>query len=344
MSDARGEMGAFDTGRLRDCVAMKALLAALLLACPGVARAQSTDQTAAADVAFQEANRLMAQGRAAEACPKFAVSHKLDPGYGAVFNLGTCYKALGRTASAWAAFREAEALARKHGETDREAKARQRVAELTPGLMKLRVVIARAAPGLVIQRDDLTLEPALWDLPIPVDPGEHTLSASAPGKRRWTTTVTLREPGSSVVIEVPELGDDVSSKGGAPGVAPGAPASPSGMGTQRVTALGLGGIGVAGLAVGTVLGALALSKWGEAKDGHCDAANACDDRGLALHAEAMTMAHVSTAGFVVGGVGLAAATVVWLTAPAMREEKTGQLRVAPLVGTRGGGIAITGSF
>src|SRR4051794_22399233 len=81
-----------------------AVLGALMFASPAVARAQTTDQTAAADAAFQEGTRLMAEGKIKEACPKLAASHHLDPSYGAVYNLGRCYEALGKTASAWAAF------------------------------------------------------------------------------------------------------------------------------------------------------------------------------------------------------------------------------------------------
>lgn len=332
-----------------------ALAVTLLLAVPGVAGAQITDQVAAADAAFQEASRLMAEGKTEEACPKFAASHRLDPGFGAVYNLGSCYKALGKTASAWAAYREAEILARKHHETERETRARTRAAELAPSLVKLRVTLASPQPGVSISRDGTAFDAALLDLEIPVDPGEHTVTATAPGKRPWTTTVDVRAPGTTVVVEIPALRDMESPKIGGPRL-DGAPAGGGGLGAQRGAAIGAAGLGVAGIALGTAFGVAALSRWGEARRGHCDAENRCDDAGLSLHRDASTMAHVSTAGFVAGGAGLVGAAVLWLTASprsaadpggddARAARKTGILReVTPVVGSTFGGLSISGSF
>lgn len=320
-----------------------ALLAAVLLALPAPARAQAADDAAAAEVAFQEGNRLMAEGHAEEACPKFAASHRLDPGYGAIYNLGSCYQAIGKTASAWAAFREAAEWARKRRETQRYEKATRRAAELTPVLVKLRIVVPAPPDRLVLTRNGAAVDPALWGTEIPVDPGEYSLTASAPGRQKWARTVAVVEPGKTIVVEVPALAEigplPVTTTSGSPASARG------GLSTQHVLSLGAAGVGASGLAVGAIFAALATSTWGQARQGHCDEANVCDERGVALHRDAKTMSHVSTAGFVAGGAFVAAAVTLWLTAPAARDTKTRQsLRAAPFAFAAGGGVLVEGSF
>jgi len=77
-----------------------------------------------------------------------------------------------------------------------------------------------------------------------------------------------------------------------------------------------GGVGVAGLAVGTIFGLQSMSK-------HDDAAAKCpgacsDQAGVDLWNDARSAGNISTIGFVVGGVGLATGAVLWLTAKPTR--------------------------
>ena len=78
----------------------------------------------------------------------------------------------------------------------------------------------------------------------------------------------------------------------------------------------MGGAGVVGLGIGAAFGASTISKQNESNaDGHCDAANTCDDAGLALRSEAITAATVSTIGIIAGGAALVGGVVLVLTAP-----------------------------
>ena len=93
-------------------------------------------QAALANQLFDDAEKLMAVDRVSEACPKYAESQRLDPQLGTLLHLGVCYGKVGKTASAWASFKDAaDMAARKHDE--RESVARQYIADLEPRLSRL---------------------------------------------------------------------------------------------------------------------------------------------------------------------------------------------------------------
>src|SRR5262245_38802765 len=70
-------------------------------------------QSAAAERLFLDGRELIKQGRLAAGCAKLQASEELEPSVGTLLNLGDCRERLGQTASAWAAFRKAEAIARR---------------------------------------------------------------------------------------------------------------------------------------------------------------------------------------------------------------------------------------
>ena len=76
------------------------------------AEAASGDELAARAL-FEEGRALRGARRTEDACQKFEASSKRFTSAGVVFNLGDCYEKLGRTASAWTAFRDAASLAGK---------------------------------------------------------------------------------------------------------------------------------------------------------------------------------------------------------------------------------------
>jgi len=105
----------------------------------------SAQEKAMASQLFDDAERLFAAQNFAQACPKYAESHRLDPQLGSLLHLGECYTRLGRTASAWASFKDALELALARGDA-REARIRQRIAELELHLPKLVILVPLTAP------------------------------------------------------------------------------------------------------------------------------------------------------------------------------------------------------
>ncbi len=235
-----------------------------LLAALGTARAEPPPQTTKDDALqlFNEARGLMAEGKFGEACPKLERAQAIDPGMGTLFNLSHCYEQVGRIASAWAGFRDVAAAAGTTGQLERERVARERAAALAPRLSKLRILVPEEAvvAGLEIQRDGIAVSSLLWGTDVPVDPGKHLVTAAAPGKEPWSSSVAVTDPGNVVVVRVPVL----LAKTAAP--APSRPVArtlgPEGRSAAPAVLLGV--LAAAGVGAGAALFAVAGAKGDEA--------------------------------------------------------------------------------
>jgi serine/threonine-protein kinase len=317
-------------------------LAISVFAWSGRAVADEASQKAAAEAVFEEGRDLVAQKKYVEACPKFELSQKLDPGVGTLLYLADCYEKSGRYASAWATFLEAAAAAKTAGQSDREALARDLAAALRPKLSKLTITVdsGNQGAGVVVKRDGQLVEQGLWGIPVPVDAGRRTIEATAQGKQRWSTSIDIEGPSTSTV-NIPVLVDDPNAAVApvaAPQQAAPAPASaaapaaatspnperdeaPSDGSTQRVLGYVLGGLGIVGLGVGGVFSLQAISKNGQASD-HCDSTG-CDQKGVDLGDEAHSAATLATVATGAGLVLLGGGVVLVLTAPSGPSSATG---------------------
>jgi hypothetical protein len=301
-------------------------LLALLLARANEAAAQgASSNEAAAEALFNEARTLIAAGSIDEGCKKLEASQKLDPGTGTLLHLADCYEKLGRTATAWARFREAASRAARDGRGDWEAIAKTRSAELEPKLAKLRI---DAPAGVVVRRDGVEIPAAALGSPLPIDPGEHTLLASAPGKKPWSTRV-VATAANVVTVAVPPLESDPASH-----VVVAAPdAKPSDGSTLRVVGYVLGGLGVVGLGIGTVSGLTAISKGDRSKE-ICPSSGICaDESARTTNQDARSAATISTIAFVAGGALLAGGIALVVLAPSSTTSSSARasasLRASP---------------
>ena len=313
---------------------------------PAPAHASTPADSAAAQALFEQAKRLLKEGKAADACPKLEESERLDPGSGTLINLARCYEQTERMASAWNKYLEAAAAAAASGNLQREKEARARAASLRPTLSELVIDVsadAKALAGLEITRDGERVGPAQWGLPIPADAGEHHVAASAPGRDSWQSVVVVKGPGGTFTATVPLLTPAGSLPPAADNTPPASttpttpePAHEKGsLGTQRIISLAVGGVGVAGVVVGTIFGLKSKSNHDEA-DQYCDGNRCTDPRGVSAGNAAHSAGNVSTVAMIVGGVGLAAGVTLWLTAP--KAKATAALAIGP------GSLRLRGSF
>lgn len=330
---------------------------------------------AAAQGLFYEARTLMQQKRFTEACPKLEESLRLDPGLGTQFNLADCNEHIGKIATAWAGFLDVAAQAKATNQHEREKVARKRAAALEARVPKLVVDASGAAQGLEVKRDGVVIGAAAWGTAIPVDPGPHKVTASAPGKRTFETTVTTVE-GRTARVSVPR---DLPAAPPAPAPAPApvatgaatvdtthpvasgattttlaAPVDPTLSfpppiverpgSAQRTLGWVVTAIGAVGVGVGAGFGLSSLAKRDESRD-HC-VGDACDAIGVDLRDDAIRNGNVATIATIAGGAAIAGGLILVLTAPkgGASHERVGKLRAAPSFGPGGGGFMLQGNF
>jgi hypothetical protein len=317
------------TRRPRARLTLGALTAAFAFAFG--AGAGAADQKATAQVLFEQGRHLVEAGKFGEACPKFAESERLDPGIGTMLWLADCYENTGQTASAWAAFKEAAGTAALRHDK-REHVARDRAAALQPKLSLLNIIVPEQAQlqGLQVHRDELIVGSTEWSIAFPLDPGKHTVNATAPGHRPWSTEVKLESDSALVSVTVPLLeNESAPAPSAAPPAAPPAepqvheepPARPIAPepdrqgDAQRIVGASTAGAGVLAVLAGTFYALQAKAKYDDSnQNGHCLQDNECDSTGKQYRSDAKSMATVATIGMGAGAAAIAAGAIVFFTA------------------------------
>jgi hypothetical protein len=331
----------------------------LVLVSAPAARAQ--DNTAAAHALFDEGKRLYDKGDFAAACPKFRASLDLENGLGTRLALATCYERAGRTASAWAEFRDAAAMAGRAGgaEAAREDFARKHAADLEPKLVRL---VINAPAGVQVKRDGGLVPIASLAIAVPVDPGLHDISASADGYEPWSQRVTVGPAPLTTVtvpplrrIEAPPRPVEPTPTPPPPTpppptpieptqpVAP-APAAEGGTPPMRYVAYGVGGAGLVLVGVGVAFGASASSKWSDAK-AMCTTTGSplqCTPAGVKLHDDAASAATIATIATIGGVAAIGGGVLLFLFAS--EPPPPGAVAVHPGFGAGGPQVVVEGSF
>lgn len=299
------------------------------------ALADETGRSAAAQTLFDEAKLLMAGGTYAEACKKLEESNRLDPALGTLFNLADCYERMGKTASAWSLFLQAQAAAAAQGDTEASHIAAERAVKLatTVPRLELRVTGSEGTPGLRITRGDVLVGEAQWNTPIAVNPGTHRVRATAPNRLGWATDVTILAGGASAVLTIPRLEPDPAREVAVrPPIAtpevrtiladtslsPAASDASEGSFPKTPPLVwALGGVGIAGIGTSLALGTLALLQY----QGVSCADNRCSEEAGRERDAAFRKADVATLVGVTGAAALTTALVLWWTQP--RDARSG---------------------
>jgi hypothetical protein len=323
-------------------VASMVLFSAALIA--PAAHAGGAD-AAAAEALFQQGRAAAEKGDWETACTKLRESQRLDPAVGTAFNVGNCEEKLGHLTAAWTLFVEV-ANKTKPGD-ERHGIAKKRADALEKRIPKLTIRLGPGAPaGTKVRRDDTALAAGSLGAALPADPGKHTITITAPGRKTVTRDIDLAE-GERRDIEVLPGAEGEGSERVAPTeeAAPTAEPSASPGSTQRTAGWVLGGVGVAGVLVGVITGGLTVAKK-SAADAHCPN-KACDAEGLDAVNAGRTLAKVSPATLIIGLAAVGGGVALILTSGSgdeKKDQKKGETALVPSFGPTGGGLTLVRSF
>jgi hypothetical protein len=327
---------------------LQLLICAALVSTIAPAHADDAADKATAQALFDEGMRLFDAGDHASACTKFEAAASLLPkAIGVRGKLAECYEAVGKTASAWAAYREVAVLAGAAGQSDRESVAAERAQRLEPDLAYLTISVPEEAAvvGLVVARNGTALSAGALDTPIAVDPGTHEIVASAEGYEASSRTIDVA-PKQRVALAIeplvalppppepePQLGSDVEPM--------------RGRSKMKVAGWIAIGAGTASVALGGYFGLRARSRWNEAfDDGHCDSNNVCDADGSRLTGQARDDASAANYFVISGVIAAAAGGVLWYLSARGDDESAERktVRVTPSADSDGVGVVVWGAF
>jgi len=321
----------------------------------------SAEQKAAAEAVFEEGIRLIKQGNFAEACPKFEMSQRVEPAVGTMLYLAECYEKTNRSASSWAMFREAASLAETSGQTERMKTAQARAARLEPHLAWLTIDVAKDAlvPGLQIRRNSALVSPELSGTPTPIDPGDVTVDASAPGHLPFSTKVKVASE-ARVVVAIPAL---PAAPDAAPLPTPSAVPRPASEPSPALASVPqaaspaqessrapdghasavpwvVGGIGVVALGVGSYFGLKSVAKANDARD-ICPKGICNSEQGASAASDAHSAAKISNVSFALGAAALATGVVLYFALPTKHGAQVGML---PMLDPTSVGLALRGGL
>jgi hypothetical protein len=308
----------------------------------------------AAESLYESGRQLVLDGRCALAVERLQSSLSLDPAVGTLLLLGHCQEQLGKTASAWAAFRSARSLAQSLRQPDREQIADTRARALEPRLARIEIALPSEVDttSWSISEDGRELPRALVGAALPVDPGPREIRVSAPGHEPFVVQIVIADGAGTTRVRVPALvprprAIPASSREEPPRARIRAtPRDLPGRGSSKgavlqVLAYAGVGLGAAGLGVASGYGISARQRFDQAvrecPEGSCSA------RGRRLRESGDRQATIATISAVSGAVLMASGISLWIAMPSDDAATTTALGVSPMGGD-GLGLGLRGAF
>lgn len=296
-----------------------------------------------ADSLFKHGKKLMEEKKFSEACEAFEQSMKLDPGIGTELNIARCYEEWGKLGRALRSYQAAEKMA-TDAHDSRADKIQGLITELDPQVPRLTIHVPKDAAVKGITIDGAAVDSVAE--PIVLDPGPHTLVYPT-AKGTKTKIVPVERGGSSeVTLDLPTTATHVDITPPPPPPPKHVAAAPDPGHSYRLAAYGIGGAGVAAIAVSSYLTLTARSKYNDALEAHCGGmVNGCDDVGLEDTHDARHRANIATIVFSAGLAAVGGGVALYLLAPkggAAEKPEDAALYVVPSLSPDGAGLVVGG--
>jgi hypothetical protein len=311
---------------MRSRVVLSIVIGARLIGSHGIAVADDDHQKA--DKLFDEAQKLRADGKKAEACAKYEAALQHNPNaVGALLNVGLCNEEAGKYATAVRLYTQARDLAREGGYVEHRAAAEERLTAASPFVSHLAIAFAEQPSQMKLVIDDQVI-PIDKSEDIVIDPGSHHVVVTAPGRVPWETTVTV-EKSSAKAVAVPKLDYPVTVKKG-----------------RRTVGIIVTASGAAMIGTGIGLGLYARSKYygqiGPGKRCTDEDPPRCDSEGYRITNDARTFGTFGTwiglGGVAVAGVG----AYLWFFGPKGTAERS--VAIVPALAPESAGVTAFGRF
>jgi hypothetical protein len=217
--------------------------------------------------------------------------------------------------------------------------------ELLTRIPSLTITVKNAPEGTTptVTVDGAELPAGTLGAPRTLDPGHHVVAAKAGAEEAKQEVDLAEQETKSVALELPAQ-DAVATTAPAGDATHEEPQSGRSTASKVLLVGGFGAAGV-GLIVGSITGALSLSKTSSVKSSGMCAGSVCNPSEDGDLSSARTMATVSNVSFIIAGVGAVAGVVGLLTGhstAAPSEEHAAGIRVVPTFGP--GSIGLRGTF
>ena len=306
------------------------LAAALIGSLPAAAQPAGPAPSAADE---ERRTKLFKEGKAAadagqwlEAADKFRKVVAIRGAPKAYIALGVAEEHLGHLVAALGAYKQAREGAADKTLTDELRTANTALEQLRPRVPKL---VFSSSEGAQVEVDGVVVK--LTDGELLVDPGDHAVLVTSPGKGAFRTTASVKE-GESRKVEVVF---DAAVSPTATATSP--PDVPSGVAKPPTGALVIGVAGVVAAGVGGALYGLGAGQYGDA-DKKCPGA-ACTADLVSSANSARTQMIAGDALMGAGAAMLAGAGVWWIVSATSKKDTT-SVFIAPRIG----GVGVGGRF
>ncbi len=339
------------------------VLAATVLATSAPASAQTADELAQARTLFSDALRDQDQKHFDIALEKFRRVAAVRDTAPVRYRIGSCLEGLGNLAQATAAYQAAvDAGQADRAQDDVVRASRTRIEALARRVPRVSISLSGRLPGDAdVRIDDRRVPPEALKETIPLDPGEHVITATANGSKPFRTVVFLAEGGVAPVTipldpdpNAPPFvptGRDTLESPVATVIRPSDAASTSaptkggsGQRTAGVVVVAGGGALVVSGVVVYILRASAVATLDDAcPGGMCPAARR--DELDATRSRALVYGPVAAGLGIAGVAALGVGSYLLLTAPTNDTSTTrSHARIVPVVGGNVAGLEISGAF
>jgi hypothetical protein len=298
------------------------------------------DTVAQARAHFGRGVKLYEEDDFRAALIEFNRAYELAPNWAVLYNIGQSYYQLRDYANG---LRILERYSREGGvqiAPDRRAQIEREMAELRGRVAH--VTLTSNVEGAEVSLDDSPLGKLPLSEPALIGTGRHKLTVTKPGYTPTTKVVDIAgSDRMTIALDMSEVPHETE-------VAQRAPEEPP----SRTPAIVVGTIGVVGVITGSVFGGLAIGSKSSLSNECNTSTKQCQPGSQSDIDSFARNTTISTIGFSVGLVGLAAATILWVLespkseakpAPAGNEVKPEQAaRVSPWIGL--GTAGVSGSF